>query len=110
MTRFLPARIFSVSVLPYGRVKNLPQFACHSLSNALSLNWLTHGSKVKVGFRFLVFSLNSTFPTSAFSFPSSSDLALRKSVRPSEVRRHVRAFGGGGNFEKYELNLGFTQT
>uniref|UniRef100_A0A2N9F5Q4 Uncharacterized protein n=1 Tax=Fagus sylvatica TaxID=28930 RepID=A0A2N9F5Q4_FAGSY len=29
----------------------------------------------------------------------SQDLALRKSVRPSEVRRHVRAFGGGRNFE-----------
>uniref|UniRef100_A0A2N9IDT5 Uncharacterized protein n=1 Tax=Fagus sylvatica TaxID=28930 RepID=A0A2N9IDT5_FAGSY len=39
-----------------------------------------------------------------------SDLALRKSIRPSEVRRHVRAFGGGRNFEKYGLNLGFTQT
>uniref|UniRef100_A0A2N9I1T2 Uncharacterized protein n=1 Tax=Fagus sylvatica TaxID=28930 RepID=A0A2N9I1T2_FAGSY len=60
----------------------LPQFACHSLSDALALNRLTHGSKVKVGFRFLVFSQNSIFPTSAFS--SSSDLALRKSVRPSE--------------------------
>uniref|UniRef100_A0A2N9FBS0 Uncharacterized protein n=1 Tax=Fagus sylvatica TaxID=28930 RepID=A0A2N9FBS0_FAGSY len=66
-----------------GTAKNLPQFACHSLSDALALNWLTHGSKVKVGFRFLVFSQNSIFPTSAFS--SSSDLALRKSVRPSEV-------------------------
>uniref|UniRef100_A0A2N9I3Z3 Uncharacterized protein n=1 Tax=Fagus sylvatica TaxID=28930 RepID=A0A2N9I3Z3_FAGSY len=60
-----------------GTAKNLPQFTCHSLSDTLALNRLTHGSKVKVGFRFLVFSLNSTFPTSAFSFPSSSDLALR---------------------------------
>uniref|UniRef100_A0A2N9HB96 Uncharacterized protein n=1 Tax=Fagus sylvatica TaxID=28930 RepID=A0A2N9HB96_FAGSY len=65
--------------------KNLPQFACHSLSDALALNRLTHGSKVKVGFRFLVFTQNSTFPTSAFSFPSSSDLALRKFVRLSEA-------------------------
>uniref|UniRef100_A0A2N9G6Y7 Uncharacterized protein n=1 Tax=Fagus sylvatica TaxID=28930 RepID=A0A2N9G6Y7_FAGSY len=62
---------------PGGTAKNLPQFACHSLSDALAVNRLTHGSKVKVGFRFLVFSQNSTFPTSAFSFPSSSDLALR---------------------------------
>uniref|UniRef100_A0A2N9GE12 Uncharacterized protein n=1 Tax=Fagus sylvatica TaxID=28930 RepID=A0A2N9GE12_FAGSY len=68
-----------------GTAKNLPQFACHSLSDALALNRLTHGSKVKVGFRFLVFSQNSTFPTSAFSFPSSSDLALRKFVRLSEL-------------------------
>ena len=80
--------------LSLGTAKNLPQFACHSLSDVLALNRLTHGSKVKVGFRFLVFSQNSTFPTSAFSFPFSSDLALWKSVRPSEVRRHVRAFGG----------------
>uniref|UniRef100_A0A2N9FKQ1 Uncharacterized protein n=1 Tax=Fagus sylvatica TaxID=28930 RepID=A0A2N9FKQ1_FAGSY len=70
---------------PVGTAKNLPQFTCHSLSDTLALNRLTHGSKVKVGFRFLVFSLNSTFPTSAFSFPSSSDLALRKFVRLSEV-------------------------
>uniref|UniRef100_A0A2N9FRA9 Uncharacterized protein n=1 Tax=Fagus sylvatica TaxID=28930 RepID=A0A2N9FRA9_FAGSY len=77
---------------PVGTAKNLPQFTCHSLSDTLALNRLTHGSKVKVGFRFLVFSLNSTFPTSAFSFPSSSDLALRKFVRLSEVSRHVRAF------------------
>uniref|UniRef100_A0A2N9HP15 Uncharacterized protein n=1 Tax=Fagus sylvatica TaxID=28930 RepID=A0A2N9HP15_FAGSY len=70
---------------PGGTAKNLPQFVCHSLSDALFLNRLTHGSKVKVGFRFLVFSQNSTFPTSAFSFPSSSDLALRKSVRPFEL-------------------------
>ena len=83
---------------------------CHFLSGALALNRLTHGSKVKVGFRFLVFSQNSTFPTSAFSFPSSLDLALRKFVRLSEVCRHVRAFGGGRNFEKRRLNLGFTQT
>ena len=89
-------------------MKNLPQFACHSLSDALALDRLTRGSKVKVGFRFLVFSQNSTFPTSAFS--SSSDLALRESVRPFEVCRHVRAFGEGRNFEKYSLNLGFTQT
>uniref|UniRef100_A0A2N9IV97 Uncharacterized protein n=1 Tax=Fagus sylvatica TaxID=28930 RepID=A0A2N9IV97_FAGSY len=75
--------------------EKIPGFACHSLSDALALNRLTHGSKVKVGFRFLVFSQNSTFPTSAFSFPSSSDLALRKSVRPFDVR----AFGGGRNFE-----------
>uniref|UniRef100_A0A2N9GFW0 Uncharacterized protein n=1 Tax=Fagus sylvatica TaxID=28930 RepID=A0A2N9GFW0_FAGSY len=68
-----------------GTAKNLPQFACHSLSDALAVNRLTHGSKVKVGFRFLVFSQNSTFPTSAFSFPSSSDLALRKFVRLSEL-------------------------
>uniref|UniRef100_A0A2N9FTA2 Uncharacterized protein n=1 Tax=Fagus sylvatica TaxID=28930 RepID=A0A2N9FTA2_FAGSY len=74
---------------PGGTAKNLPQFACHSLSDALALNRLTHGSKVKVGFRFLVFSLNSTFPTSAFSFPSSSDLALRKSVRPSEYEVYL---------------------
>uniref|UniRef100_A0A2N9HVD4 Integrase catalytic domain-containing protein n=1 Tax=Fagus sylvatica TaxID=28930 RepID=A0A2N9HVD4_FAGSY len=65
-----------------GTARNPPQFACHSLSDALALNRLTHGSKVKVGFRFLVFSQNSIFPTSAFS--SSSNLALRKSVRPSE--------------------------
>uniref|UniRef100_A0A2N9IKU4 Uncharacterized protein n=1 Tax=Fagus sylvatica TaxID=28930 RepID=A0A2N9IKU4_FAGSY len=44
-----------------------------------------HSEKIPgVGFRFLVFSQNSTFPTSAFSFPSSSDLALRKFVRLSE--------------------------
>uniref|UniRef100_A0A2N9F3Q0 Uncharacterized protein n=1 Tax=Fagus sylvatica TaxID=28930 RepID=A0A2N9F3Q0_FAGSY len=55
---------------PGGTARNPPQFACHSLSDALALNRLTHGSKVKV------------------------DLALRKSVRPSEVCRHVRAFGG----------------
>uniref|UniRef100_A0A2N9H482 Uncharacterized protein n=1 Tax=Fagus sylvatica TaxID=28930 RepID=A0A2N9H482_FAGSY len=73
--------------------KNLPQFVCHSLSDALFLNRLTHGSKVKVGFRFLVFSQNSTFPTSAFSFPSSSDLALRKSVRPFEMSH--RGSGSG---------------
>uniref|UniRef100_A0A2N9GNE3 Uncharacterized protein n=1 Tax=Fagus sylvatica TaxID=28930 RepID=A0A2N9GNE3_FAGSY len=66
---------------PGGTAKNLPQFACHSLSDALAVNRLTHGSKVKVGFRFLVFSQNSTFPTSAFSFPSSSDLALRNWAR-----------------------------
>uniref|UniRef100_A0A2N9G9K7 Uncharacterized protein n=1 Tax=Fagus sylvatica TaxID=28930 RepID=A0A2N9G9K7_FAGSY len=41
---------------PVGTVRNPPQFACHSLSDALALNRLTHGS----------------------------DLALRKSVRPSE--------------------------
>uniref|UniRef100_A0A2N9GBH7 Uncharacterized protein n=1 Tax=Fagus sylvatica TaxID=28930 RepID=A0A2N9GBH7_FAGSY len=70
----------------FGTAKNLPQFMCHSLSDTLALNRLTHGSKVKVGFRFLVFSLNSTFPTSAFSFPSSSDLALRKFVRLSELQ------------------------
>uniref|UniRef100_A0A2N9HBS5 Uncharacterized protein n=1 Tax=Fagus sylvatica TaxID=28930 RepID=A0A2N9HBS5_FAGSY len=69
--------------------KNLPQFACHSLSDALALNRLTHGSKVKVGFRFLVFTQNSTFPTSAFSFPSSSDLALRKFVRLSEYEVYL---------------------
>uniref|UniRef100_A0A2N9EFY7 Uncharacterized protein n=1 Tax=Fagus sylvatica TaxID=28930 RepID=A0A2N9EFY7_FAGSY len=76
----VPDHILRVS--GHGTAKNLPQFACHSLSDALALNRLTHGSKVKVGFRFLVFSQNSIFPTSAFS--SSSDLALRKSVRPSE--------------------------
>uniref|UniRef100_A0A2N9FJY9 Uncharacterized protein n=1 Tax=Fagus sylvatica TaxID=28930 RepID=A0A2N9FJY9_FAGSY len=41
---------------PGGTARNPPQFACHSLSDALALNRLTHGS----------------------------DLALRKSVRPSE--------------------------
>ena len=58
-------------------------------------------------FRFLVFSQNSIFPTSAFS--SSSDLALWESVRPSEVRRHVRAFSGGRNSESKDVggNLGF---
>uniref|UniRef100_A0A2N9IB26 Uncharacterized protein n=1 Tax=Fagus sylvatica TaxID=28930 RepID=A0A2N9IB26_FAGSY len=71
---------------PGGTAKNLPQFTCHSLSDTLAVNRLTHtGSKVKVGFRFLVFSQNSAFPTSAFSFPSSSDLALRKFVRLSEL-------------------------
>uniref|UniRef100_A0A2N9FQY5 Uncharacterized protein n=1 Tax=Fagus sylvatica TaxID=28930 RepID=A0A2N9FQY5_FAGSY len=34
--------------IPVGTAKNLPQFACHSLSDALALNRLTHGSKVKV--------------------------------------------------------------
>uniref|UniRef100_A0A2N9GSJ7 Uncharacterized protein n=1 Tax=Fagus sylvatica TaxID=28930 RepID=A0A2N9GSJ7_FAGSY len=51
-----------------GTAKNLPQFACHSLSDALALNRLTHGSKVKIS-------------------RSGSPFAL------SEVRRHVRAFG-----------------
>jgi hypothetical protein len=101
---FCPLGFSRFLCLSLGTAKNLPQFACYSLSDALSLNRLTHGSKVKEGFRFLVFSQNSTFPTSAFSFPYSSDLALGKSVR------HVRAFGGGRNFEKYGLNLGFTQT
>uniref|UniRef100_A0A2N9EPR5 Uncharacterized protein n=1 Tax=Fagus sylvatica TaxID=28930 RepID=A0A2N9EPR5_FAGSY len=78
-------------LMPRGTAKNLPQFACHSLSDALAVNRLTHGSKVKVGFRFLVFSLNSTFPTSAFSFPSSSDLALRKFVRLSESKQRLRS-------------------
>ena len=86
--------------------KNLPQFACHSLSDALALNWLTHESKVKVCFRFLVFPQNSIFPT--FAFSSSSDLALRKSVRPSEVRRHVRIFLWDICFENHGLNVGFT--
>jgi hypothetical protein len=69
----------------------------------------------------LGFLQNSTFPTSAFSFSSNSDLVLQKSVHPSvcslfffffffEARRYVCAFGGGRNFEKYKLNLGFTQT
>uniref|UniRef100_A0A2N9IN62 Uncharacterized protein n=1 Tax=Fagus sylvatica TaxID=28930 RepID=A0A2N9IN62_FAGSY len=44
---------------PGGTARNPPQFACHSLSDALALNRLTHGS----------------------------DLALRKSVRPSELPR-----------------------
>uniref|UniRef100_A0A2N9HC12 Aminotransferase-like plant mobile domain-containing protein n=1 Tax=Fagus sylvatica TaxID=28930 RepID=A0A2N9HC12_FAGSY len=85
--------------------KNLPQFACHSLSDALAfVNRLTHGSKVKVGFRFLVFSLNSTFPTSAFSFPSSSDLALRKFVRLSEMSD--RGSGSGGHRRSDRLAKG----
>uniref|UniRef100_A0A2N9EFS0 Uncharacterized protein n=1 Tax=Fagus sylvatica TaxID=28930 RepID=A0A2N9EFS0_FAGSY len=84
-----------VFLMPRGTAKNLPQFACHSLSDALAVNRLTHGSKVKVGFRFLVFSQNSTFPTSAFSFPSSSDLVLRKFVRLSEF--NGLAFGSKHN-------------
>uniref|UniRef100_A0A2N9FBT0 Uncharacterized protein n=1 Tax=Fagus sylvatica TaxID=28930 RepID=A0A2N9FBT0_FAGSY len=40
---------------PGGTAKNLPQFTCHSLSDALALNRLTHGSKVKVGFQILGF-------------------------------------------------------
>ena len=107
---FCPLGFSRFSCLSPGTAKNLPQFVCHSLLDGLFLNRLTHGSKVKVGFRFLVFSQNSTFPSSAFSFPASSDLVLRKSVRPFEVRRHVRSFGGGRNFEKYGLNLRFTQT
>uniref|UniRef100_A0A2N9FYW9 Aminotransferase-like plant mobile domain-containing protein n=1 Tax=Fagus sylvatica TaxID=28930 RepID=A0A2N9FYW9_FAGSY len=87
-----------------GTAKNLPQFACHSLSDALAVNRLTHGSKVKVGFRFLVFSLNSTFPTSAFSFPSSSDLALRKFVRLSEMSD--RGSGSGGHRRSDRLAKG----
>uniref|UniRef100_A0A2N9F524 Uncharacterized protein n=1 Tax=Fagus sylvatica TaxID=28930 RepID=A0A2N9F524_FAGSY len=83
--------------------KNLPQFACHSLSDALALNRLTHGSKVKVGFRFLVFTQNSTFPTSAFSFPSSSDLALRKFVRLSEMSHR----GSGSRDRRRSSRLGF---
>jgi hypothetical protein len=110
MTRFLPAGIFSIFV-PVLRYREKSSLVCVSLSvrRAISQSVGTW-SKVKVGFRFLVLSQNSTFPTSAFSFPSNLDLALRKSVRPSEVRRHARAFGGGRNFEKYGLNLGFTQT
>uniref|UniRef100_A0A2N9IH05 Aminotransferase-like plant mobile domain-containing protein n=1 Tax=Fagus sylvatica TaxID=28930 RepID=A0A2N9IH05_FAGSY len=91
-------------LLFYGAAKNLPQFACHSLSDALAVNRLTHGSKVKVGFRFLVFSLNSTFPTSAFSFPSSSDLALRKFVRLSEMSD--RGSGSGGHRRSDRLAKG----
>uniref|UniRef100_A0A2N9FCD0 Uncharacterized protein n=1 Tax=Fagus sylvatica TaxID=28930 RepID=A0A2N9FCD0_FAGSY len=34
-------------LMPRGTAKNLPQFACHSLSDALALNRLTHGSKVQ---------------------------------------------------------------
>uniref|UniRef100_A0A2N9EKN1 Uncharacterized protein n=1 Tax=Fagus sylvatica TaxID=28930 RepID=A0A2N9EKN1_FAGSY len=96
---------------PGGTAKNLPQFTCHSLSDALALNRLTHGSKVKVGFRFLVFSLNSTFPTSAFSFPSSSDLALRKFVRLSELQIEVvQRFGIlNPNTLRGDLDLGTTQ-
>uniref|UniRef100_A0A2N9HY42 Uncharacterized protein n=1 Tax=Fagus sylvatica TaxID=28930 RepID=A0A2N9HY42_FAGSY len=88
---------------PVGTAKNLPQFTCHSLSDTLALNRLTHGSKVKVGFRFLVFSLNSTFPTSAFSFPSSSDLALRKFVRLSEMSDRC----GGSRDRRRSSRLGF---
>uniref|UniRef100_A0A2N9FJ74 Uncharacterized protein n=1 Tax=Fagus sylvatica TaxID=28930 RepID=A0A2N9FJ74_FAGSY len=81
---------FISRVSGHGTAKNLPQFACHSLSDALAVNRLTHGSKVKVGFRFLVFSQNSTFPTSVFSFPSSSDLELRNStvwnLSPNKLR------------------------
>uniref|UniRef100_A0A2N9H0J7 Uncharacterized protein n=1 Tax=Fagus sylvatica TaxID=28930 RepID=A0A2N9H0J7_FAGSY len=33
---------------PGGTAKNLPQFTCHFLSDALALNRLTHGSKVKI--------------------------------------------------------------
>uniref|UniRef100_A0A2N9G015 Uncharacterized protein n=1 Tax=Fagus sylvatica TaxID=28930 RepID=A0A2N9G015_FAGSY len=95
----IPTILVSSESLRYllfnGTAKNLPRFTCHSLSDALALNQLTHGPKVKVGFRFLVFSLNSTFPTSAFSFPSSSDLALRKSARPSEMSD--RGSGSGGH-------------
>uniref|UniRef100_A0A2N9F789 Uncharacterized protein n=1 Tax=Fagus sylvatica TaxID=28930 RepID=A0A2N9F789_FAGSY len=108
---------------PGGTAKNLPQFACHSLSDALAVNRLTHGSKVKVGFRFLVFSQNSTFPTSAFSFPSSSDLALRKFVRLSELGSgkigirdlsksqfgEIRRFGNPES-KQVEGNLGFEIT
>uniref|UniRef100_A0A2N9FX93 Uncharacterized protein n=1 Tax=Fagus sylvatica TaxID=28930 RepID=A0A2N9FX93_FAGSY len=71
--------------------------------DALALNRLTHGSKVKVGFRFLVFSQNSTFPTSVFSFPSSSNLALRKSVRPSEMSHR----GSGSGDHRRSSRLGF---
>uniref|UniRef100_A0A2N9GEC5 Uncharacterized protein n=1 Tax=Fagus sylvatica TaxID=28930 RepID=A0A2N9GEC5_FAGSY len=35
-------------LMPRGTAKNLPQFACHSLSDALAVNRLTHGSKVKL--------------------------------------------------------------
>uniref|UniRef100_A0A2N9I3E8 Uncharacterized protein n=1 Tax=Fagus sylvatica TaxID=28930 RepID=A0A2N9I3E8_FAGSY len=50
------------------------------------------------------FSLeNSTFPTSAFSFPSSSDLALRKSVRPFEMSHR----GSGSGDRRRSSRLGF---
>uniref|UniRef100_A0A2N9F750 Aminotransferase-like plant mobile domain-containing protein n=1 Tax=Fagus sylvatica TaxID=28930 RepID=A0A2N9F750_FAGSY len=100
--RCIPDYISRVS--GHGTAKNLPQFTCHSLSDTLALNRLTHGSKVKVGFRFLVFSLNSTFPTSAFSFPSSSDLALRKFVRLSEMSD--RGSGSGGHRRSDRLAKG----
>ena len=48
----------------------------------------------------LLLSLSFLAPTSR----SGSLFAL------FEVHRHVRAFGGGRNFEKYGLNLGFKQT
>uniref|UniRef100_A0A2N9FYI9 Uncharacterized protein n=1 Tax=Fagus sylvatica TaxID=28930 RepID=A0A2N9FYI9_FAGSY len=50
-------------LMPRGTAKNLPQFACHSLSDALALNRLTHGSKVK---------LRSRAPEVPFAFLSST--------------------------------------
>ena len=59
------------SCSPLDTVENFPRFACHSLSDVLALNQLTHGSKVKGGFQIFIFvSKLLFFPTSAFSFSS----------------------------------------
>jgi hypothetical protein len=80
MTRFLPAGIFSVFVLVL-RYCEKSSSVCVSLSVRRAGSHT--GQKSKVGFRVLVFPQNYTFPTSAFSFSSNSDLAFWKSVRPS---------------------------
>uniref|UniRef100_A0A2N9I542 Uncharacterized protein n=1 Tax=Fagus sylvatica TaxID=28930 RepID=A0A2N9I542_FAGSY len=48
----IPTILVSSESLRYllfnGTAKNLPRFTCHSLSDALALNQLTHGPKVKI--------------------------------------------------------------
>jgi hypothetical protein len=97
MTRFLPARIFSVFAYSYWR--NL--LACQSLSDGSQ----PVDARVKSLGRFQILGFLKTpfFLLFFFFFFFGSDLALRKSVRPSEVRMCASFYLC---FENHGLNVG----
>jgi hypothetical protein len=105
MTRFLPAGIFSifVPVLRYCE-KSSSVYVSFSVRRAGSQpvdTWVKSLGRFQIlGF------LKTPFFLLLLFFFSGSDLALRKSVHPSEVRRHVRIFLWGLRFENYGLNVG----
>jgi hypothetical protein len=104
MTRFLPAGIFSV-FMPVFRYCEKSSSVCVSFS-VRHAGSQPVDTRVKSQGRFQILGFLSKLHFSYFCFSSSSDLALRKSVRPSEVRRHVRIFLWGICFENYGLNVG----
>jgi hypothetical protein len=104
MTRFLPAGIFSVFV-PILRYCKKSSSVCVSFSVRRAGSQPVD-TRVKSQGRFQILGFLSKLHFSYFCFFSSSDFVLRKSVRPSEVRRHVRIFLWGICFENHGLNVG----